>query len=104
MGKGSGEDTTTGSLGHFLSNLCLSVLSPPSASGPGGALPGVVPGLQSEGLAGRHRHIVPTTSCLDHAHSAALRGEPDRRQREHGSPLQRVTFKLPGGQTAAGHW
>lgn len=104
MGKGSGAAETQ-PRAYFLSNLYFcSVSSLSSASGPGGPLPGVVPGLQSEGLAGRHRHIVPTTSCLDHAHSAALRGEPDGRQREHGSPLQRVTFQLPGGPTAAGYW
>lgn len=73
------------------------------ASGLGGALSGVVQDLQSERIAGRHRQVVPATSCLDHAHSPALRRQPDGRQREHGSPLQRVAFKLPSGQTAAGY-
>lgn len=63
----------------------------------------MVQGVQSEGLPGRHRQILPATSEFDHAHSAAVRSEPDGRQREHGAPLLCFPFKLPRGETAAGH-
>lgn len=79
-----------------------SLLSPP-APGPSGALPGVVQDIQSERIAGRYRQIVPETSGLHHAHPPAIRSQFNRRQREHGPPLQCVTFKLPRGQTAAGY-
>lgn len=75
----------------------------PSASGVSGALPGVVQSLQSKGLAGRYCPIIPPPSWLDHAHSPAIRSEPDRRQWEYGPALQCVAFKLPCGQTAAGY-
>lgn len=75
-----------------------------AASGLGSPLSGVVQGVQSEGVPGRHRQILPATSEFEHAHSAAIRSEPDRRQREHGPPLLCFTFKLPCGETAAGYW
>lgn len=74
-----------------------------TAPGPGGPLSGVVQGLQPERLPGRHRQVVPAAGEFDHAHSAAVRGQPDGRQREHGPPLLRVAFELPCGEAAAGH-
>ncbi|XP_048833013.1 KN motif and ankyrin repeat domain-containing protein 4 isoform X2 [Brienomyrus brachyistius] len=72
-------------------------------AGPDGALPGVVPHLQPDGLAGGHGDTVPEAGGLHCPDTPPFPHQPRGRQWQHCTPLQRVTLQLRHCQAAAGH-
>lgn len=64
---------------------------------------GMVPSVQPEVIHPRHGRQPPPGLCRGLASSPGPRGEPGRRERQHGPALQRLPLQLPHREAAAGH-